>query len=223
MLYSSRSRPDLSHLVLFPETNGLNLRAVSTQPWPQGQAEQVAQPIHLLAISGSLRAASTNTALLRALQTAAQPPLSVTLFQGLADLPLFSPDDEANTPAPVLAFAASVAHADGLVIACPEYIHALPGAFKNVLDWLVSRPELIGKPIALLHASHRGEDVLADLRRVLATVSDRFTPDIFARFALRKQTPLEVAAHMAQPANRAALQAFLARFADFIAEADRPG
>lgn len=177
----------------------------------------------LLAISGSLRAASTNTALLRALAGAATPPLEVALFQGLANLPLFSPDHEENTPATVLAFAANIARADGLIIACPEYIHALPGAFKNALDWLVSRPELIGKPIALLHASHRGEDVLADLRRVLATVSDRFAPDIFARFALGKLTPPEVADHMTQPTNRAALQAFLARFADFIAEADRPG
>ncbi len=179
--------------------------------------------MQLLALSGSLRAASTNTALLRALVETAPQPLKVTLFQGLAELPLFSPDHEANTPATVLAFAASVAKADGLIIACPEYIHAPPGAFKNALDWLVSRPELIGKPIALLHASHRGEDVLADLRRVLATVSDRFVPDIFARFPLGKLTPPEVAAHMAQPANRAALQAFLARFTDFIAEADRPG
>ncbi|MEO5615449.1 MAG: NADPH-dependent FMN reductase [Cypionkella sp.] len=179
--------------------------------------------MQLLAISGSLRAASTNTALLRALDEAATPPLKVTLFQGLVELPLFSPDHEANTPATVLAFAAAIGRADGLIIACPEYIHALPGAFKNALDWLVSRPELIGKPIALLHASHRGDDVLADLRRVLATVSDRFAPDIFARFGLGKLTPTEVAAHMAQPTNRAALQAFLARFADFIAEANRPG
>lgn len=179
--------------------------------------------MRLLTISGSLRTASTNTALLRALVDAATPPLNVMLFQGLADLPLFSPDLEENTPAPVLAFAASVARADGLVIACPEYIHALPGAFKNALDWLVSRPELISKPIALLHASHRGDDVLADLRRVLSTASDRFAPDIFARFPLGKLTPAEVADHMAQPINRAALQTFLARFADFITEAVRPG
>ena len=178
--------------------------------------------MELLALSGSLRAASTNTALLCALAEAAKPPQKVMLFQGLAELPLFSPDHEADTPAPVLAFAAAVGCADGLIIACPEYIHALPGAFKNALDWLVSRPELIGKPIALLHASHRGEDVLADLRRVLATVSDRFAPDIFARFPLSKLTPPEVADHMAQPTNRATLQAFLARFADFITEADRP-
>ena len=53
------------------------------------------------------------------------------------------------------------------------------------MDWLVSRPELVGKPIALIHAAHRGEDVLADLRRVLATVSDGFAPEVFARFPQR--------------------------------------
>ena len=174
--------------------------------------------MHLLALSGSLRAASTNTALLRAFAATAAPPVTVTVFDGLAQIPLFSPDREGDaTPPQVLAFAAAVAQADGLVIACPEYVHALPGAFKNALDWLVSRPELIGKPIALLHASHRGEDVLADLRRVLATVSDRFAPDVFARFALGKQSPAEVAETLAQPEHRATLQAFLNAFAAHIA------
>lgn len=174
--------------------------------------------MHLLALSGSLRAASTNTALLRALAVHATPPVTVTVFDGLAQIPPFSPDREGDaTPLQVLAFAAAVAQADGLVIACPEYVHALPGAFKNALDWLVSRPELIGKPIALLHASNRGEDVLADLRRVLATVSDRFAPDVFARFALGKQSPAEVAATLARPENRAALRAFLDAFAAHIA------
>ncbi len=69
-----------------------------------------------------------------------------------------------------------------MVVARSEYVHALPGAFRNALDWLEPRPEPIGKPIALLHASYRGEDALADLRRVLATVSDGFAPGIFARF-----------------------------------------
>jgi len=171
--------------------------------------------MRILAISGSLRAASTNTALLRGL--AAVAPGQVTVFDGLAGLPAFSPDLEgALTPAPVLAFATAVA-ADGLVIACPEYIHALPGAFKNALDWLVSRQELVGKPIALIHASHRGEDVLADLRRVLGTVSDRFAPDIFARFPLTKKTPAEVAEALQAPDAQANLRRYLVEFAAFIA------
>jgi chromate reductase len=175
--------------------------------------------MQLLALSGSLRVKSTNSALLRALAEQAKPPVTVALYQGLGQLPLFSPDLEAATPNAVLDFAQAVARADGLVISCPEYIHALPGAFKNALDWLVSRDELIGKPIALLHASHRGEDVLADLRRVLATVSERFNPQIFARFALAKLSPEDVANRMAEPANRLMLEEFLAGFAGFTNEA----
>lgn len=178
--------------------------------------------MQLLALSGSLRAASTNTALLQALVRQARPPITVALYQELGQLPLFSPDLEDNTPPEVQRFAAAIKQADGLVIACPEYIHALPGAFKNALDWLVSRDELIGKPIALLHASHRGEDVLADLRRVLATVSDRFAPDIFASFALRKMAPIEVAQHLDRSENCALLRAFLAQFADFVADTEHP-
>lgn len=173
--------------------------------------------MRILALSGSLRAASTNTALLHALARAAEPPLRVEVWTGLASLPAFSPDLEGDlTPAPVLAFAAEVAAADGLVIACPEYVHALPGAFKNALDWLVSRPELTAKPIALIHASHRGEDVLADLRRVLATVSSGFAPEVFARFPQGKRSPAEVEAAMAEPGQVAELRAYLARFADHI-------
>lgn len=174
--------------------------------------------MNILALSGSLRAASTNTSLLRALAALAEPPVQVTLFAGLADLPLFSPDREGDqTPAPVLAFAAAVRAADGLVVACPEYVHALPGAFKNAIDWLVSRDEIIDKPIALLHASHRGEDVLTDLRRVLGTVSTRFTPDIFVRFTLNKRTSDEIAAHFRDAGPASELHAFLNRFAAFIA------
>lgn len=174
--------------------------------------------MHFLALSGSLRALSTNTALLRELARAAPPMAQVTVFEGHGTLPPFSPDREGElTPPEVLAFAKAVGAADGLIISCPEYVHAIPGAFKNALDWLVSREELIGKPIALVHASHRGEDVLTDLRRVLATVSDRFTPDIFAQFSLRKQTPDQIAAQMTEPENRDRLIGFIRSFAAFVA------
>ena len=101
--------------------------------------------MEILALSGSLWAASTNTALLRSLASAARPPIHVRLFDSLAGLPPFNPDQEGPlTPDPVLDFARAVGQADGLVISCPEYVHALPGAFKNAVDWLVSRQELVG-------------------------------------------------------------------------------
>ncbi len=174
--------------------------------------------MNFLALSGSLRAGSTNTALLRAFAGVAPPVAAVTVFEGIGALPAFLPDREGDlTPPEVRAFATAVAQADGLVISWPEYVHAIPGAFKNAIDWLVSRDELIGKPVALLHASHRGEDVLSDLRRVLSTVSNRFAPDIFARFELMKLNPYEVALRMEHPSNREKLSAFTRRFAEFVA------
>jgi chromate reductase, NAD(P)H dehydrogenase (quinone) len=168
--------------------------------------------MHLLALSGSLRASSTNTALLRGLKAAARDAATVEVVTP-AGLPLFDADRE-GPPAPpeVELFAARLARADGLVISCPEYIHALPGAFKNAIDWMVSRPEIIGKPVALLHGSSRGEDALAQLRLVLGTVSQNFWPDIHARFHLISMTPEAIAAHLGQPEQRAELRAFLGAF-----------
>jgi chromate reductase len=178
--------------------------------------------VQLLAISGSLRAASTNTALLRVLADLAAPAVDVTVFVGIGDLPIFNPDVEGPaTPAPVLAFADAVRRADGLIISCPEYAHALPGGFKNAVDWLVSRDEIIGKPIALLHASHGGEDVLADLRRVLATVSVRFAPEIFAQFSLRKLSPEAVAARLRLPEEQAKLGGFLKDYIAWVEASDQ--
>jgi chromate reductase, NAD(P)H dehydrogenase (quinone) len=178
--------------------------------------------MQLLAISGSLRAGSTNTALLHVLAKLAAPRADVKVFTGLGDLPIFNPDAEgAATPVPVLAFADAVRRADGLIISCPEYVHALPGGFKNAIDWLVSRDEISGKPIALLHASHGGEDVLSDLRRVLATVSDRFASDIFARFSLRKLSPEAIADRLAEPEEQAKLTGFLDAFKTYIRAPDQ--
>ncbi len=88
--------------------------------------------------------------------------------------------------------------------------------FKNAIDWLVSRDEIIAKPIVIIHASHRGDDMLEQMRAVLATVSENFAPDIFERFALKSSTPAEVAAYFEAPAQSARLTAFLDRCAAHI-------
>ncbi len=137
----------------------------------------------ILAISGSGRASSTNTAMLRAVAEIARPLHDVTVFAGIADLPVFSPDLEAEPlSAEVQRFVESIRESDCVIIASPEYVRAIPGGLKNAIDWLVSREEIIGKPIALMHASHRGDDMLEQLRLVLSTVSQRFSPDLFLRF-----------------------------------------
>jgi chromate reductase, NAD(P)H dehydrogenase (quinone) len=173
-----------------------------------------------LAISGSLRAASTNTALLKALALSAPDGAEIVLYQGLGTLPVFSPDLEDDLPESVQAFSAEIAACDGLIISSPEYIRAIPGGLKNGIDWLVSGEALIDKPVALAHASHRGEDVLESLRRVLATVTTRFAEDIFLRVPLMQQTPDEIAATMATPERQAEAQTFLSAFADFCAPAE---
>jgi NAD(P)H-dependent FMN reductase len=173
--------------------------------------------MNILGISGSTRAASVNTALLHALARNAPQGVSVQVFADIADLPIFSPDLEGPpAPPPIETFAAAVARADGLVIACPEYVRAIPGGFKNAIDWLVSRDEIIAKPIVLIHASHRGDDMLDQLRAVLGTVSQNFAREIFDRFALKSATPSEVAAFFEAPDQAERLSAFLDRFARYV-------
>ena len=122
------------------------------------------------------------------------PEHNVTVCAKLVSLPVFSPDQEDRPiPAPVQRLANLIAEANGLILSSAGYVHAILGSPKNAIDRLVSRDELIGKPIALTHASHRGDDMLAQLRLVLATVSERFGPYHFLRFQLVKKAPEKIA------------------------------
>jgi NAD(P)H-dependent FMN reductase len=141
----------------------------------------------ILAISGSAREASTNTALLRVMKDIAPSSIEFSVFDQINTLPIFSPDDEGEkTPAVVEEFIKSVSASDGIIISSPEYIRCIPGGLKNAIDWMVSRTEIIDKPIVLVHASSRGDDMLVSLRRVLSTVSSNFFEDLFLRFFLSK-------------------------------------
>ncbi|MFI5311761.1 MAG: NADPH-dependent FMN reductase [Gemmatimonadales bacterium] len=130
--------------------------------------------INLLAISGSLRARSSNTEVLLAAALLAPPAVRVTVFTGLAGLPHFNPDldvEGAVAPAPVQELREHVAAADGLLICSPEYAHGVPGALKNALDWLVSGPEIVHKPVGLFNASPRSTHAHASLTETLRTMS----------------------------------------------------
>lgn len=77
----------------------------------------------------------------------------------MASLPHFNPDLDVEgdePPATVRDLRALLIGADAIVISSPEYAHGVPGAFKNLLDWLVSTGELVEKPVALLNASPAG-------------------------------------------------------------------
>jgi chromate reductase len=115
--------------------------------------------MNVVAITGSLRAASSNTALLRAAAAMAPEDMTVTVFEAIGGLPHFNPDlDEEgmDPPAPVAAFRALLGAADGFILSSPEYVHSLPGAFKNALDWVVSSGQFVGKPMLIVTTSPGG-------------------------------------------------------------------
>ena len=130
--------------------------------------------MRLLAISGSLRARSQNTAALRACAALARPPTVVALFDGLSDLPAFNPDQEEamrRDHPTVVALYAAVDQADGLLFAVPEYAHGVPGALKNLLGWLVGHENFAGKPTALINVAPRAFHANASMREILATMA----------------------------------------------------
>lgn len=114
----------------------------------------------ILAVSGSLRSGSYNTALLKAAASLAPESVKITLAAPLDRLPFFNPDLEADAIAGVTQWRNELREADALLIAAPEYAHAIPGVLKNALDWIVGSGELIAKPVAVINASptHLGAD-----------------------------------------------------------------
>ena len=125
----------------------------------------------IFAISGSLRAASLNSALLRAVGRLAPADISVVIYHGLGDLPLFNPDIEASDPAPVANLRTQIMSADALLIASPEYAHGVTGVLKNALDWMVGCEAFVHKPVALLNASPRAIHAQASLRETITVMS----------------------------------------------------
>ena len=125
----------------------------------------------ILALSGSLRANSIHSALLRAAARLAPMGLTVTVYHGLGDLPLFNPDIEDRSIESVTNFHAQVANADALLIASPEYAHGVTGTIKNALDWLVSFAPFTYKPVGILNASPRAQHADAALREILKTMA----------------------------------------------------
>ena len=158
-------------------------------------------------------------ALLRAVQKEAGSNHSVAIYAGIGDLPVFSPDHEVPSPPQLVTdFASAIADADGLIIASPEYVRSIPGGLKNAIDWLVSRDELIEKPIVLAHASHRGDDMLHQLRIVLGTVSMRFNEELFLRFHLAKLSPSEIDQLLSSARHRTEIYNYLDAFAAFCVQ-----
>jgi chromate reductase len=142
----------------------------------------------LLGLSGSLRKASYNTAILVALADVVADRASLELFP-LNDLPVYDQDiDTGAPPASVVALRAAIGDADGVVIASPEYNAGISGPMKNALDW-ASRPygksRLTGKPVLTLTSSPAftgGARAQAQLNETLTAIA--------AQIVLRPQTAI---------------------------------
>jgi NAD(P)H-dependent FMN reductase len=138
-----------------------------------------------LAISGSLRAASINSALLRAATRVAPAEMQIEIYQGLGDLPLFNPDIEATEPAAVMALRSNIITADAVVIASPEYAHGVTGVLKNALDWMVGNESFVNKPVALWNASPMSVHAPASLKEIVTVMSARVIEDASITLPIR--------------------------------------
>jgi NAD(P)H-dependent FMN reductase len=179
----------------------------------------------LIGLSGSLRKASFNAALLRA--AVEQAPDGVEIVAAsIHGIPLYDADVEAadGVPEAVTALKEQIAGADGLMLFTPEYNNGIPGVFKNAIDWLSRPPKDIarvfgGKPVALCGASPGGfgtvlsQTAWLPVLRILGT-----RPWFGTRLTVaRANTLFDADGRLTDDATRQQLQAFVQGFADFVA------
>lgn len=134
--------------------------------------------INIFTISGSLRAGSSNHAILKTLGKMAPAGINYHIYDGLAGIPAFDPGlDNERPPAPVAALRRQLTEADGIIICTPEYAYGVPGALKNALDWMVSSGSFVGRPTALITASTGGENAHGALIKILGAIDANLMPE----------------------------------------------
>jgi chromate reductase len=114
------------------------------------------KPLHFVTLLGSLRKASYNAAVARALPALAPNGVTIQPLGSVGEFPLYDADIQAEGfPAPVLAMGDAITKADGIIIVTPEYNYSLPGGLKNAIDWLSRLPAqpFAGKPVAIQSGS----------------------------------------------------------------------
>ena len=174
--------------------------------------------VHILAISGSLRQASSNRALVEAAARLAADPVEVVVYSQLGEIPPFNPDlDELDPPGPVARFRAALQACDGVLISSPEYAHGVSGVMKNALDWVVGSGELVAKPVALINAAPRATHAHAALMETLTVMSAQVVRGASITVPLQG-SGLDANGIAADPALSAALGAAV----DALASAARP-
>lgn len=178
----------------------------------------MAAPVRMVLISGSTRSGSTNSAALRTLHGASVDGVETDLYEGLAGLPVFNPDDDFDPlPPAVVGLRERIAAADGVLFSTPEYAGALPGSFKNLLDWTVGGPEMYAKPVAWVNVAAEGRGGHADAS--LRTVLGYLHAEIVEAAQRRITVPRDAVGDdgLVMVANiRADLEQVLRAFADYV-------
>ncbi len=166
----------------------------------------------ILLISGSVRAGSTNAAVLSTVRELIPAPFSGRLFEGLGELPMFNPDlDRDPLPPEVAALRAQIDEAAALVFSTPEYAGAMPGALKNLLEWTVGGIETTQKPTGWVNAS-TGPTAAAGTYDSLNTVLRYTDARVIDGACLAMPVPRQLvsAGRIADPALRAQLAGCIA-------------
>ena len=129
---------------------------------------------NILAISGSLRARSSNNAVIVVAEHLIKERANLILYNGLGSLPHF--DDNQHPPEEVLELRKLIRESDGVLICSPEYAFGVPGSMKNALDWTVSSGEFMNKPVALITAATGGEKAHESMLYTLGATSAKVAP-----------------------------------------------
>jgi chromate reductase len=169
--------------------------------------------MRLLAISGSLRRRSYNSALLDVAAAESGPDVEFVFWNQLDTVPAYNEDAEARQPESVALLKDEIARADAVLFATPEYNGSIPGALKNVLDW-TSRPfadnPLRNKPVAVIGASQAGFGAIwaqQELRKILQTIGASVDATEFA--VAHAADAFDADGRLLDPEQRAALRSLL--------------
>jgi chromate reductase len=154
----------------------------------------MADTLNIATICGSLRKASFNAALARALPALAPAGLSIKPAPAWAEIPIYNTDiQSAGLPASVTTWADAIRSADGVIIVSPEYNWTIPGGLKNAIDWTSRMKDdpFKGKPVALQSCAGGllgGARMQYHLRQSLTSVESviLIRPEVFVNFSAKK-------------------------------------
>jgi NAD(P)H-dependent FMN reductase len=172
-------------------------------------------------ISGSLRRGSVNSAVLKTARALAAPPVIAHFYERLGDLPHFNPDDDREPLAEAVAhLRAEFAACDAVLFSTPEYAGALPGSFKNLLDWTVGQDNN-HKPVGWINASMGGaKGTYEQLRTVLTYANADVVADACAEIPVPRNA-IDGDGLVAGAGLRQAISSVLEALATCVAERQR--